>query len=169
MRSPAVVALRAVLCAVLGALLVAACAGWQPPPPGSDQASLIARWGPPSARHALADGAQRLEYSSGPRGRETWMVDVDAGGRVLVARQVLTESELLAVMARTDLDAAALLRWIGQPSERRHGGRMGGEVWSWRYLTNDCLWFQSSIAADGRVTGSGFAIDPACDVRVPSD
>jgi hypothetical protein len=95
-------------------------------------------------------------------------VDVDATGRVLAARQVLTEAELSAVMARTDLDAAALLRWIGRPAERRPGGRMGGELWSWRYLTNDCLWFQSSIAADGRVTGSGFAIDPACDVRVPN-
>ena len=47
------------------------------------------------------------------------------------------------------------------------GGWQGGEVWSWRYPTNDCLWFQVSVGADGRVRDGIFNIDPRCDA--PSD
>ena len=128
---------------------------------------MLQRWGPPTARHALQDGGQRLEYATGPYGRTTWMVDLDAAGRVTQARQVLGEAEFLAVQSAVDLRRDGLLRWLGTPGERRPGGWAGGEVWSWRYPTNDCLWFQSSVADDGRITGSGYAIDPRCDA--PND
>ena len=42
---------------------------------------------------------------------------------------------------------------------------MGGELWSWRYPTNDCLWFQVSIGADRKVVNAGQGIDPLCDVK----
>ena len=61
------------------------------------------------------------------------------------------------------MDAAALKQRIGTPGERRHGGRQGGEVWSWRYPTNDCLWFQVSVNATGSAQSGAFAIDPRCD------
>jgi hypothetical protein len=94
------------------------------------------------------------------------MVDVDAAGRVKSARQVLNEAEFLLVQGAVNLRREELLRWLGTPGERRHGGWPGGEVWSWRYPTNDCLWFQSSVTDDGRVTSSSIGIDPACDARV---
>ncbi len=144
------------------ALWLAACAPL-PPASGTTQAELLQAWGVPSARYALEDGGQRLEYASGPYGRTTWMVDLDTSQRVTRARQVLNESEFLAVQSTTTLRRDGLLRWLGTPGERRHGGRAGGEVWSWRYPTNDCLWFQASVAEDGRVTGSAFGIDPRCD------
>ena len=92
------------------------------------------------------------------------MVDLDAQQRVTRSRQVLNENEFLAVQSATALQRDGLLRWLGTPGERRHGGRAGGEVWSWRYPTNDCLWFQASVAEDGRVTGAAYGIDPRCDV-----
>ena len=138
-----------------------------PPAPGHTQADVLQRWGAPTARYGLPGGNTRLEYASGPYGRTTWMVDVDGGGRVLQARQVLNEAEFLRVQSDTGLTGESLLRWLGTPGERKHGGWQGGEVWSWRYPTNDCLWFQSSIAPDGRVTGSAYGIDPRCDQ--PSD
>ncbi len=149
------------LLALLAAVLLSACAA--PPAPGSDRATLLRERGTPTAMHALPGGGQRLEFASGPFGRETWMVDLDAQGRVLAARQVLTDAELAAVQAAPELQADALLRWIGTPAERRAGGVAGGQVWSWRYATNDCLWFQASVADDGRVGGRSFAIDPHCD------
>jgi hypothetical protein len=95
-------------------------------------------------------------------------VDVDAAGRVLQAQQVLSEATFLALqqtLAGTPgMTRAQLLRWIGTAGERRGGGRQGGEVWSWRYPTNDCLWFQVSVADDGVVWGGAYAIDPRCDV-----
>ncbi len=148
------------------AALTSACA-LTPPQPGTDQAEVLRAWGKPTASYALAAGAKRLEYGSGPYGRTTWMIDLDAGGHVTRTRQVLTEAEFLAVQSQPDLHRQALLLWLGTPGERKSGGWAGGEVWSWRYPTNDCLWFQASVADDGIVTSSFFNIDPMCDK--PSD
>jgi hypothetical protein len=35
---------------------------------------------------------ERLQYSLQPWGRQAWMIDLDASGRVLQSRQVLTET-----------------------------------------------------------------------------
>lgn len=148
------------------AVALVACAT-QALAPGSTREALLQRWGAPTATYTLPDGGQRLEYASGPYGRTTWMADVDAGGRLVQMRQVLSESEFLLVQSASGLRREELLRWLGTPGERRSGGWAGGEVWSWRYPTNDCLWFQSSVADDGRVTGSAYGIDPRCDA--PSD
>jgi hypothetical protein len=114
----------------------------------------------------MPDGQTRLEYATGPYGRTTWMVDVDATSRVVLARQVLNEAEFLAVQTRLaggGMPRADLLRWLGRPGERRHGGRPGGEVWSWRYPTNDCLWFEVSVTDAGQAHSGAYAIDPRCD------
>lgn len=158
------------LSSVAAALLLAACAT-APPGPGTGRDEVLRDWGRPTARHALPAGAERLEYASGPYGRTTWMIDLDASGRVEQARQVLNEAEFMQVQLRSasGLTGDELRRWIGRPGERRHGGWAGGEVWSWRYPTNDCLWFQVSVSAGGRVTGGAFAIDPACDAPADRD
>jgi len=150
------------LMAIAAAALLSACA-WAPPQPGSRVEALHAAWGSPTARYALPEGVQQLEYATGPYGRQTWMVQVDATGRVLQARQVLTEAELMATQAAAPLPADALLRRLGTPGERR-GARGGGETWSWRYDTNDCLYFQFSVDAKGMARSGAFAIDPQCDV-----
>ncbi len=154
--------MRSLLTLLTGALLLGGCAV-QPPLPGTAQDDVLRSWGAPTARYTLALGDQRLEYASGPYGRTTWMVDIDKTGHVTLVRQVLGEAEFLQVQSAPELRRDGLLRWLGTPGERRRGGWAGGEVWSWRYPTNDCLWFQSSVADDGRVTGSAYAIDPSCD------
>jgi hypothetical protein len=62
------------------------------------------------------------------------------------------------------MNRAAVLRELGTPGERQGVGWLGREVWSWRYPTNDCLWFQMTVdvAAD-RVHDAGYGIDPRCD------
>jgi hypothetical protein len=146
------------------AVLLGACVA--PPQPGMPASELQRLWGTPNARHVLPEGAQRLKYASGPEGRTTWMVDVDAVGRVQLARQVLTESHLMEVQAAAPMPVAELLRRIGRPADVR-GARAGGQTWSWRYETNECLWFQFSIDAAGIAQAGGFAIDWRCDA--PSD
>lgn len=145
-------------------VLLSACVA--PPKPGMPVSELQRLWGMPNARHVLPEGAQRLEYASGPEGRTTWMVDVDAAGRVQQARQVLTESHLMGVQAAAPMPVTELLRRIGRPGDVR-GARAGGQTWSWRYETNECLWFQFSIDAAGIAQAGGFAIDWRCDA--PSD
>lgn len=161
-------ATRSTLCdavLVLASMLVLAACATPPPLPGASREEVLRTWGPPTARYTLPDGMERLEYATGPFGRTTWMFDMNAAGMVQRARQVLNEAEFLRVQSAVDLRRDGLLRWLGTPGERRSGGRAGGEVWAWRYPTNDCLWFQSSVAADGRVTGSSYGIDPHCDGR----
>jgi len=154
---------------LLVAALLGACVT-PPPAPGTARDEVLRSWGQPTARYGLVDGAERLEYATGPNGRTTWMIDLDAAGRVQQARQVLNEAEFLQVQIRAGsggLTRDELLHWIGTPGERRGGGWAGGEVWSWRYPTNDCLWFQASVADDGRVTSAAFGTDAVCDA--PSD
>ncbi len=158
---------RLLLPALSAAILLGACAP-VPPAPGTSASDVQAAWGRPTASYALPDGKSRLEYATGPFGRTTWMVDLDAGGRVVASRQVLGEAEFLQVQTAGAISRDELLRWLGTPGERKHGGALvGGELWSWRYPTNDCLWFQVSLSAAGVVTGSGYGIDPRCDA--PSD
>ncbi len=152
-------------------LLLGACAT-STPNPGSTREAVLRGWGAPTAAYALPGGGQRLEYATGPWGRTTWMVDLDGGGRVAQARQVLNEAEFLQVQAAhsqaAGLNRDELQRWLGRPAERK-GVWRNGETWSWRYPTNDCLWFQASIDAAGKVIGSGYGIDPSCDALSDRD
>jgi hypothetical protein len=150
--------------------VLAGCAVFQPPPlaVGQTEADVAALLGGPTARYAMPDGSTRLEFATGPYGRQTWMVDLGPDGRSRAFRQVLERRQLWAFAERAQgLTVDQLLRELGSPAERRHGGLAGGQTWSWRYPTNDCLWWQVSVGADGRVIGAGEGIDPACDAREP--
>lgn len=146
------------------ALALQACALAPPVATGQSEADVQQRLGAPTGRYTLPGGGTRLEFARGPFGRETWMVDVDASGRATAVQQVLNEANFAAFQARAPgMPRDELLRTLGRPGERRHGGWQGGEVWSWRYPTNDCLWFQVSIGDDGLVRDGAYGIDPRCD------
>ncbi len=146
------------------ALALQACALAPPVATGQSEADVQQRLGAPTSRYTLPGGGTRLEFARGPFGRETWMVDVDASGRATAVQQVLNEANFAAFQARAPgMPRDELLRTLGRPGERRHGGWQGGEVWSWRYPTNDCLWFQVSIGDDGLVRDGAYGIDPRCD------
>jgi len=151
------------------AALVGACMT-PPPTPGQSRDEVLRTWGTPTARYDRAPGAQRLEYATGPYGRTTWMIDLDATGRVSSARQVMTEPFLMDFQGRLPgMPSRELLFNLGTPGERRGGGRQGGEIWSWRYETNDCLWFRVSIGDDQLVRDGGFYPDWTCDTPNGSD
>jgi hypothetical protein len=61
-----------------------------------------------------------------------------------------------------------MLYHLGRPGEVKRLGWIGGQVWSWRYPTFDCLWFQVTVNDDGSLRDAGgYGIDPSCDA--PSD
>lgn len=146
---------------LLAALALAACAPLLPAPQ-TPESEVLKTWGPPTASRPLPGGGHRLEYATGPWGRETWMIDIDAAGRSTRARQVLGDTAFIALQQRSGLTADDVLLELGTPGERR-AARGGGQTWSWRYPTNDCLWFQLSVGADGLVLGGAFLPDPTCD------
>jgi hypothetical protein len=162
--APAAHAVGRVALALLCAQVLAGCMTLLPP---ASESEALQRWGVPTGRYTLADGTMRLEYASGPYGRATWMLDLGPQGQVVRARQVLKESELMAVQGRMPMPASDLLRWVGRPGETRHGGRAGGQLWAWRYETHDCLWFLVSVDDAQVARNAAFMIDPRCDT--PSD
>lgn len=155
-----------VLAAALAAGVLAALGGCTTPPAtGAERQAVLAAWGPPTGRYALPAGAERLEYATGPYGRMTWMVDIDSAGRVTHTRQVLNEAHFADFQARAPgMRLDELLRTLGRPGERQGAGLRGGELWSWRFPTNDCLWFQATVdTASDTVRDAGYGIDWSCD------
>lgn len=134
--------------------------------PGASEADVVARMGTPTGRHAMPEGGTRLEFARGPFGRETFMVDLDTGGRVVAIGQVLGETQFAAM--RLDMTRDEVRREFGRPAEAQRVGFVGREVWSWRYPTNDCLWFRVTFGPEGRtIDTGGYLPDPMCDP--PSD
>lgn len=144
------------------ALLVAACSGYAPTglAPGASADQAVAQMGPPTGRHALPDGGQRLEFARGPYGRHTYMLDFDAEGRLQRAEQVLTEENFMAL--QIGMSKAEVLRRIGRPSEVRYLPRQRHQLWSYRYVTPFCIWFQVSLDTADRVAELGHNFDPHC-------
>jgi len=145
-------------------LWLAACASLEPARTlavGQTEAQVRQAMGAPTGRHALPGAITRLEFARGPAGRTTWMVDLDASGRVTAFEQVLHEASFLRATAGMSTDE--LLRLFGRPAHRAidHGRR---ETWYWRYPTNDCLWFNVTFSPEGRtLAGGGYMTDPSCD------
>ena len=151
------------LAALLAALSLVACAGYGPSQlrAGQSAEEVTQAMGAPTAIYALPGGAQRVEYARGPFGRQTWMIDIDAGGHVSGGSQVLSEANFNALP--NGITREELLRRLGTPGERHRIGWQQRDLWAWRYPTNDCLWFTASLDAEQRVVDSGHGIDPRCD------
>lgn len=148
-------------CSLLGLLALAACAGYSPGDlrVGATEAELVARMGEPTGRYALPQGS-RVEYARGPMGKHTYMVELDAAGRVVGWQQVLTEANFDAVAIGAA--QADVRRQLGRPSETRTGWRGVGEVWSYRYDTVLCRWFQVWLV-EGRVREASYGEDWMCE------
>ena len=143
------------------ALLLAACATPGPAnlKAGASAEEIKAQMGTPVATHALPDGGKRLEYSG--RGAVTYMLDVDASGRLVKWSQVLTEANFRNIVP--GMTREQVLMTLGQPSDISPGGRQGGQVWSYNFRNTQCQWFQVSIDADGRTSSGGSqSMLPAC-------
>ena len=149
--------------------LLAALAGCAIPQPSRVQAGqaepdVLTAMGQPTGRYPLADGTQRLEFAQGPFGVRTWMVDLDAQGKVLMIRQVMDSYYFDQV--QDGMSREALLRLLGRPAAR-HGEWQHRETWSWRYDNSDCLWVRVTLDAGGKVWGGASTLpDPLCDPSV---
>jgi hypothetical protein len=79
--------------------------------PGASREAVIGRLGQPTRVVRLPSG-ERLQYSLQPFGQYAWMVDLDASGRVVRSRQVLTAA---------DFNRIELGRWTRDDVEREFG------------------------------------------------
>ena len=131
--------------------------------PGLSEAQVRGQLGEATGRYAMPGGGTRLEFARGPYGRTTWMIDLDAAGRVQAWAQVLDAAHFAQV--RDGMPRDELLLLLGRPAERAREWQQR-ETWSWRYETNDCLWFRVTLSREGRVIdGGSHMIDPRCDAH----
>ena len=153
--------------AVLLAVLLASCAlGPYSPggvPPGAPRDEVLRIMGPPTAIYTMPDGHQRLEYNRMPAGRQTFMIDLDACGRMARWENVLDEAHFDAI--RPGMTTADVLRLIGPPTFTSPYHRPEpGITWNYRFQTiQRCILFEISFdAATGKVIDSDYPPDPAC-------
>lgn len=156
------------VCSAGALATLAACSTYVPAnwPPGTPRNEIVTAMGLPTAeRHPSPDAApgavHRLEYARGPMGRHTYMLDFDANQRLLGIQQVLNEAHFQQV--RPGMTQTALLDLLGRPSDVRAITRQRQKIWSYRYETPFCQWFEVSVSDDGPITDAGFGPDPLCE------
>lgn len=148
---------------VLGVCVLAACSSFAPPSDVTNltRDQLVSRMGPAQTQRTLAAGGVRLEYPTGPYGKQTWFVDFDAAGQAIRSEQVLTEKNFNQITP--GMTQEEVRQRLGAPGEVRVLGRSRGAVWSYRYENTFCQWFQVEIAIDGVVRSAGYGEPPECD------
>lgn len=116
----------------------------------------------PTGEYALPGGGRRLEFAQGSFGRETYMMDFDASGKLVTSEQVLDADHFAAIVP--GMSSQEVRMRLGRPARVFPVGWQKLQVWNYRYVGGDCVWFQVSISqGDGRVTETGTGYDPACD------
>lgn len=144
------------------ALALGACSSYGPRglEPGAPVAEVRAAMGEPTGEYPGPDGTRRLEYAKGPYGLHTFMVDIDAQGRLVRSQQVLTRANFDTIRVGTSRDE--LLYRIGRPADARGLPYQNRQLWSYRYDGTFCEWFQVSLNPRGEVVDTGYGPDPIC-------
>jgi hypothetical protein len=117
------------------AMLLAGCAStmnaWDVAP-GTPREQMMARTGQPTAVVPLPNGGQRLQYSMMPFGHDVFMVDVDATGKVVRSRNVMTQAEFQRIEPGT-WTRDDVLREFGRPAKIDSVASWQGPVWTYRW------------------------------------
>ncbi|MBA3592454.1 MAG: hypothetical protein H0W47_01465 [Polaromonas sp.] len=99
---------------------------------GMSRDEVVSRMGKPDAVVVLGQGA-RMQYSGQPHGQFAYMVDLDASGRVMSARQVLNARDFarieLGKWTRDDV-----LREFGRPAAIEHVALWQGDILTYRWV-----------------------------------
>ncbi|MGI4816284.1 MAG: hypothetical protein ACRYG5_10255 [Janthinobacterium lividum] len=158
----------AVLIALAGTSLALGLAGcaqpWQKFTAGEDVSVLTASMGPPPEQYPLANGTRRLLWPTRPFGEVTTAAVVDASGKVLDVRQVLSNEEF----ARAEIGRWTkqdVLENFGLPEETAYFPLMKRQVWTYRYKDSGVWYMLYSFYFDpnGILTTTQKTPDPLHD------
>ena len=131
---------------------------------GETRASVEARFGTPSAVYTMPDGHPRLEYHRLSLGLRTYMIDIDAQGRVARVDQVLDENHFLKM--RADMSEAEVLSLIGPPNGYGHYTHPAeAKTWIYRFETiQKCIVFELpfDVVTHRTLEGGAFPPDKSC-------
>lgn len=138
---------------MIGALLLAACAGYDGRglrPGVASEADVVALMGEPAMRWTDADGRQQLAYPRGPAGVHTYMVWLGPDGRLERIENVLEERGF-ARLRPGQSDQAEVLRLLGppQPQWTQYFKARDELVWEWRYCAGPGFLARFDVLFDG--------------------
>lgn len=121
------------------AALLAGCASVAP---GMTRAEVIAAWGQPT-RSVAVPGGERLQYSQQPAGQQVVMVDLDASGRVVQSRQVMTANDFARIATDGSWTRADVEREFGPTLDNERVASWDGPIltYRWRGGMVDQLYF----------------------------
>lgn len=114
------------------ATLLTACGTVESLQPGMTRDEVLARWGQPTRVVPLPSG-QRLQYAYQPFGQQAVMVDLDANGRVVQARQVLNERDFARISTQGDWTGADIEREFGPPASVDTVASWDGPIMTYRW------------------------------------
>jgi len=98
---------------------------------GQTRAEVERQLGAPAAVYIMADGHARLDYHALRLGQRTYMIDFDAGGRVVRVDQVLDEAHFGTIQA--GMSEAEVLRLIGPPNAGTGSYNHPAPAYTWVY------------------------------------
>ena len=124
----------------------------------STEADVRARFGEPAAVYTEENGSRTFEYPRQPAGQVNYMITVGPDGRMSALRQVLKPANFARVVA--GWDQAEVRRLLGRPAKTQRYALKQIEVWDWRFADgNEAKLFSVTFDKEGRVTGTGTALD----------
>ena len=121
------------------AMLLTACAGVGGTLTRGESSlpEVIAAMGEPAMRWHDGDGRQQLAYPKGPAGSETFMVFIDAKGRLEQIEAVLNWEHFAKIVpARSNQDSVLRLLGPSLDSQTSYFDRRDELVWSWRFCND---------------------------------
>ena len=95
------------------------------------EAEIRDQMGKPETERTFEDGSKRFEYPRGPQGTTTYMVDIDARGKLVSVTQVLTAENFAKV--RMGMTEDEVRRLLGKPGEIAVYRLKPETVWSWKW------------------------------------
>ena len=129
-----------------------------PVQPGMSRDQVMASYGTPTRVVPLATGT-RLQYSRQPAGQSAVMVDLDASGRVVAAREVMKLQEFMRIepgqWTRDEVE-----REFGPPARIDRVASWSGDIMNYRWRDNlQDMYFWVYLDAGNRVQRTGQGID----------
>lgn len=151
------------VCTAAATVLLAACAGsysLKSLEPGTPEADVRRALGEPTGQYPGPNGTHRLEYATGPSGAHTYMVDIDAEGKMTKWQQVMDRVHFDAI--RVGMSREELLYRIGRPTETSRMPYQNRTVYSYRFEEWFCPWFHVKLNPRGEVVDTDYVVDTEC-------
>lgn len=126
---------------------------------GVSRQQLEERMGKPTGEWETPQG-RVLEYARGPYGKNTYFITLDRQQQVQQWSQVLTLEQFEKILP--GMPADEVRRLIGRSFEIKSLARNRGEVWSYRFESVFCEWFEIEFTQEGTVRSKGMGIPPEC-------